>query len=245
MQQIFVNDEPIEGRFTVAGDDAHHLVHVVRLKSGERLRVSTPTGSYLCQVDQVDRDSLICRVLEPLPSTELSNSIYLFQALPKGDRMETIIEKTVELGVHEIIPVEMKNCIVKLDDKKKDSKLKRYQAIALSAAQQSKRSSVPVISSVMSFAQALEKAQECDTIVVPYESKNGMQDTYDFLNTLTAGQSVAVFIGPEGGFDDSEIDRLVSAGAAIISLGRRILRTDTAAISALTMLMLKSEEFEQ
>lgn len=244
MQQIFVNEEPIEGRFTVTGDDMHHLVRVVRIKKGEIIRVSTASGNnYLCSVSDILDKELLVDVTEQVNSTELSNKIYLFQAIPKGDKMETIIEKTVELGVYEIIPVQMKNCIVKLDDKKKKNKLSRYQTVALTAAKQSKRSIVPNIHDVLSFKEAMEYGANLDLLLLPYESKNGMKDTYDVINSLQKGQSVGIFIGPEGGFDESEIE-LVKDKCKLISLGRRILRTETAAICSLSMLMLKSEELE-
>ena len=241
MQQIFVNEGPVNDSFVITGDDMHHLVRVVRLKRGEVIRVSSADGlNYLCEVSDITSDELIAKVKEEVPSTELSNKIYLFQALPKGDKMETIIEKCVELGVHEIIPVQMKNCIVKLDDKKKKSKLARYQTVAETAAKQSKRSIIPKVADFMSFKEAFEYAKSLDILLLPYESKNGMKDTFDALDSIKEGMSIGVFIGPEGGFDSSEIE-LVRESCRIISLGRRILRTETAAICTLSMLMLKSE----
>ena len=241
MQQIFVNEGPVDDSFVITGDDMHHLVRVVRLKRGEVIRVSSADGlNYLCEVSDITSDELIARVKEEVPSTELSNKNYLFQALPKGDKMETIIEKCVELGVHEIIPVQMKNCIVKLDDKKKKSKLTRYQTVAETAAKQSKRSIIPKVADFMSFKDAFEYAKSLDVLLLPYESKNGMKDTFDALDSIKEGMSIGVFIGPEGGFDSSEIE-LVRESCRIISLGRRILRTETAAICTLSMLMLKSE----
>lgn len=241
MQQIFVNEGPVNDSFAITGDDMHHLVRVVRLKRGEVIRVSSAEGlNYLCEVSDITSDELIAKVKEEVPSTELSNKIYLFQALPKGDKMETIIEKCVELGVHEIIPVQMKNCIVKLDDKKKKSKLTRYQTVAETAAKQSKRSIIPKVADFMNFKDAFEYAKSLDILLLPYESKNGMKDTFDALDSIKEGMSIGVFIGPEGGFDSSEIE-LVRESCRIISLGRRILRTETAAICTLSMLMLKSE----
>ena len=243
MQQVFVNEAPIDSQFHITGQDAHHLSKVVRLKVGEKIRVSVSDGTnYICQVSDFQDKDLIASVVEQVPSTELPNKIYLFQAIPKGDRMETIIEKCVELGAFEIIPVEMKNCIVKLDEKKKKSKVERYQAIAKSAAEQSKRSIIPQIHSVMTFKEALEYAKDLDVLLLPYESKNGMQDTFDALAELKPGQSIGVFIGPEGGFASSEIE-MTEGVMKFISLGHRILRTDTAAICSLGMLMLKCEEF--
>ena len=241
MQQIFVNEEPVNGSFEITGDDMHHLVRVVRLKRGEIIRVSVSTGkNFLCEVSDITDNSLVASVAEQVPATELSNKIYLFQGLPKGDKMETIIEKCVELGVYEIIPVEMKNSIVKLDDKKKKSKLTRYQTVAATAAKQSKRSIIPRVADFMSYREAFEYAKSLDMLLLPYESKNGMKDTFDVLDSIKEGMSIGVFIGPEGGFDSSEIE-LVKDDVRIISLGRRILRTETAAICTLSMLMLKSE----
>ena len=241
MQQIFVNEGPVNGSFEITGDDMHHLVRVVRLKRGEIIRVSVSTGeNFLCEVSDITDNSIVASVTEQVQSTELSNKIYLFQGLPKGDKMETIIEKCVELGVYEIIPVEMKNSIVKLDDKKKKSKLTRYQTVAATAAKQSKRSIIPRVADFMSYREAFEYAKSLDMLLLPYESKNGMKDTFDVLDSIKEGMSIGVFIGPEGGFDSSEIE-LVKDDVRIISLGRRILRTETAAICTLSMLMLKSE----
>ncbi len=243
MQQVFVNESPIDSKFNITGQDAHHLSKVVRLKVGERIRVSVVGGdNYICEVSDFQDKDVIVSVVEQVPSTELPNRIYLFQAIPKGDRMETIIEKCVELGAFEIIPVEMKNCIVKLDDKKKKSKVERYQAIAKSAAEQSKRSIIPQVHSVMTFKEAFQYAKSLDVLLLPFESKNGMKDTYNALDELKPGQSIGVFIGPEGGFAPSEIE-MVEGSMKLISLGHRILRTDTAAICSLSMLMLKCEEF--
>ena len=186
MQQVFIENTPINGEITVTGQDAHHLIRVVRLKNGEKIRVSCADGSnYICKVEGPQGDDLVVSVLEEVPSTELPNKIYLFQALPKGDRIETIIEKCVELGVYEIVPVQMKNCIVKLDDKKKKTKLARYQAIAESAAKQSKRSIIPQIHEIIDYKQAFDYAKDLDVILLPYECKNGMKDTHDYPGHFT------------------------------------------------------------
>ncbi len=245
MQQIFVNSSPIDNIITVTGEDAHHLIKVVRLRVGERIRVSVSgTESYLCEVSKIFDKELIVSVVEPVESTELKNKIYLFQAVAKGDKLETIIEKSVELGVYEIIPVEMKNCVVKLDEKKRKNRLERYQAISVSAARQSKRSIVPQVHEFMSFSEALEYAKRLDVLLLPFESKNGMKDTYDVLDGIKCRDSIGVFIGPEGGFDSTEID-MVKDICRVISLGKRILRTETAAIATMSMLMLKCEELQQ
>ena len=178
---------------------------------------------------------------ENYQNTDLPIKIVLFQGLPKSDKMELIIQKAVELGVHSIVPTEMARCVVKLDDKKKKSKKERWQAIAESAAKQSKRSEIPEVCDVLSYDEALKKAAELDLLLVPFESKNGMRDTKEALSQIKSGMSVGIIIGAEGGFDELEIEKAQSSGGRIISLGRRILRTETAAITAAAMCMLYAE----
>ena len=155
--------------------------------------------------------------------------------------MELIIQKAVELGVYEIIPVETKRSIVKLDGKKADGKISRWQSISESAAKQSKRNVIPTVSQVLTFNQALEKAKQLDLVILPYENKEGMSATLNALKQLKSGMTVGIFIGPEGGFEQSEVDACEQIDAKIISLGKRILRTETAAITTLSMLMLYCE----
>lgn len=242
MQQIFINQSVKEQEtFTVSGDDARHLSQVLRMRAGETLRVSTQAGdNYLCEIAALNKTEVTLRVLEKMASTELEKRIYLFQAIPKGDRMETVIEKAVELGVYEIIPVEMKYCVVKLDDKKKASRLKRYQSIAEAAAKQSKRSSIPQIHDFMSYAEAVAYARQCDVCIVPYECAEGMEATKRVLTKMADASSISIMIGPEGGFADEEIE-IVREDMDVISLGSRILRTDTAAITTMSMVMLAIE----
>lgn len=242
MQQIFVDQSvKIDDTFMVEGEDARHLLQVLRMRQGEQLRVSTHEGdNYLCQIESADKGQVTLRVLEEVASTELGKRIYLFQAIPKGDRMETVIEKAVELGVYEIIPVEMKYCVVKLDDKKKASRLKRYQSIAEAAAKQSKRSSIPKIHDFMTYAEAVAYARQCDACIVPYECAEGMEATKRVLTQMADAASISIIIGPEGGFADEEIEA-VREDMNVISLGSRILRTDTAAITTMSMVMLAIE----
>lgn len=237
MQQIFINSNQInDNRIIVEGQDAKHLIRVCRIKPSEVLRVSTDTGmNYLCHVEEVNEECLIIIIDEETVNTELPNKIYLFQAIPKGDRMETIIEKCTELGVYEIIPVEMKYCVVKLDDKKKKKRLERYKAIAEAAAKQSKRSRVPDIHEVMTYKEAIEYARKCDINLVPYENKEGMKATRDAFDNIESNKSISIIVGPEGGFATEEIQAVEDM--QIISLGQRILRTDTAAILSVGLVM--------
>ena len=243
MYQFFVDDAQIGREFvTITGEDVNHIKNVLRMKAGEKTRISNQQGrDYYCEISEVTDTFVQADILnEDAASTELPSKIYLFQGIPKGDRMETVIEKAVELGVYEIIPVAMKYCVVKLDAKKEAAKVARWQKQAEAAAKQSKRSIIPKIHPVMSYKEAVEYAMQCDVRLVPYENERGMQGTREALSTIKAGTSVSVMIGPEGGFAEDEIAQ-VKDSMQVISLGKRILRTDTAGIAVMSMLMLELE----
>lgn len=243
MFNFFVSDDNRQGNsFNITGGDFNHIKNVLRMKQGDTFLVSCNGESHLCEIKELYTDSLVAEIIEENHNdTTLPVKLYLFQGLPKGDKMELIIQKAVELGVEEIIPVEMDNCVVKLDDKKKKSKVTRWQAISESAAKQSKRNTIPVVSQVLSYKQALEKAKKLDALLVPYECAEGMKATKEALSEFKNGMSVGIFIGSEGGYSEKEISLATENGGKIISLGKRILRTETAAITALSMCMLYAE----
>lgn len=243
MYNFFVDDSAVkESCYEITGSDYNHIANVLRMKIGEQILVSNNGKSDLCEITDIDGKRVVARILEKNHnSTELPVEIILFQGLPKSDKMELIIQKTVELGVSKIYPVEMKRCIMKLDDKKKNSKISRWQSICESAAKQSKRNLIPEICSVVSFNEAINFAKELDLVLVPYENKDGMKSTKTALNKIKSGMKIGIFIGSEGGFDNSEIDAANSIGAEIISLGKRILRTETAAITTVSTLMMLCE----
>ncbi len=242
MFNFFSQNPSTNGAYIIEGADYNHIKNVLRMKEGESFFVSYEGKSDLCVLECYESDSVIARVIEEnYQNTELPVKIYLFEGLPKGDKMELIIQKAVELGVYSIIPTEMKNCVVKLDEKKKKAKVARWQAISESAAKQSKRSIIPEVKEVMSFKEALGFAETLDLFLVPYESKNGMADTKVALSKIKKGTSVGILVGPEGGFDGNEIEKALSSGGDVISLGKRILRTETAAITAVSMCMLYAE----
>ncbi|MBR2337222.1 MAG: 16S rRNA (uracil(1498)-N(3))-methyltransferase [Clostridia bacterium] len=242
MFNFFTDNASINGKFNISGSDFNHIKNVLRMKIGEKFLVSHGGASHLCELESFESDFVVAKIFEEnYQDTSLPIEIYLFQGLPKADKLELIIQKTVELGVHEIIPVEMKRSIVKLDEKKKDSKTTRWQAIAESAAKQSKRTAIPTVQSAIPYTKALEMSKDLDLLLIPYESKNGMTDTANALKQIKAGMKVGVIIGPEGGFEESEIQKAEELNGKAISLGKRILRTETAAIATITMLMLYSE----
>lgn len=243
MFQFFVEPEQIEAeQAVITGSDVNHIRNVLRMKNGDKVRISDNCGEdYLCEIAQVTSEKITLHILEKCDNTELPVSITLFQGLPKSDKMELIIQKTVELGVSEIVPVAMKNCVVKLDEKKAKAKQSRWQAIAESAAKQSKRSRIPKVEEVMSFSKAVEYAKNMDIKLVPYENERGMAHTREVFGKIEPGAHIGVFIGPEGGFDSSEIE-LVRDSMELISLGNRILRTETAGLTAVAMLVFAVEE---
>lgn len=243
MYNFFVNDENRQGDcYFISGADFNHIKNVLRMNVGDTFLVSENGVSNLCKIESFEGDTVTAKIIEEnYNDTNLPIKIYLFQGLPKADKMELIIQKTVELGVRKIIPVEMSRCVIKLDDKKKKSKVMRWQGISESAAKQSKRNSIPEISEVLTYKEALEKAKELDLLLVPYESKNGMEDTKSALAEIKSGMSVGILIGPEGGFEESEVEKAFQIGGKVISLGKRILRTETAAITSVAMCMLYAE----
>lgn len=244
MYQFFVEDAQISATdVVIEGSDVNHIKNVLRMKCGEKIRISSDAGrNFFCAVSELSDDFVRAEIIEELEeNTELPNRIYLFQGLPKSDKMELIIQKAVELGVHEIIPVAMKNCVAKLEDKKAAAKIARWQEIAKSAAKQSKRSLIPTVQMPMSYKLAVQQAKELDVVLVPYENERGMQATREVIEAIQPGQSIGIFIGPEGGFDGAEIE-LVREDAHLISLGNRILRTETAGLAALAMLIYRLEQ---
>jgi 16S rRNA (uracil1498-N3)-methyltransferase len=243
MYNFFANAENRQGDlYIITGSDCNHMKNVLRMKVGEKILISDSGKSHLCELEGFDGANAVLRITEEnYQDTELPIKIYLFQGLPKSDKLELIIQKTVELGVYGIIPVEMNRSIVKLDEKKKGAKRERWQAIAESAAKQSKRCVIPEVFDVMSYKQAMEKVKDLDVLLIPYENENGMKATAEALENIKPGSSVGILIGPEGGFEEKEVTAAIDAGGISISLGKRILRTETAAITSVGMCMLYAE----
>lgn len=244
MHHFFVKPDQVQGnQIKIYGTDVNHIKNVLRMKVGEELEISDgEEKKYLCEVKTVSATEIDVIIKEELKvDTELSSKIYLFQGLPKSDKMELIIQKAVELGVYEIIPVETKRAVVKLDDKKAGKKVERWNSIAEGGAKQSGRNRIPVVKNVMSYAEAITYAKSMDVVLVPYELADGMDATRNIIGAIKPGQSVAVFIGPEGGFEETEIQYAIENGAKVITLGKRILRTETAGLTTLSILMYHLE----
>lgn len=244
MYRFFVEPSQIEGnRIHITGQDVHHISHVLRCKSGEQIAVSNgDRREYTCYIEEIREDEVLAHVMYSQETDmELPCRVYLFQGLAKGEKMEWIIQKAVELGAWEIIPVASSRCVVRYDDKKAAKKVVRWQQISESAAKQSKRLCVPEIHPVCSFKNALEYARDCEVKLIPYELAEDIGKTKEIVESIAPGESVAIFIGPEGGFTEEEVEMAKACGITPITLGKRILRTETAGMTLLSILMFHLE----
>ena len=245
MYHFFVSSEQIgEKEIRIEGSDVNHIRNVLRMTPGEQISVSDGAQGkeYRCEIVLLEEDCVTAKIMWSQDAdTELPSKFYLFQGLPKSDKMELIIQKAVELGVYEVIPVATKRAIVKLDKKKEESKRKRWNSISESAAKQSKRTIIPEVKPVMTFAEAVKYASAMDAKLIPYELAEGMEETRRIFSAIKPGDSVAIFIGPEGGIDEAEIELAKEAGIQPITLGKRILRTETAGMTVLSVLMFQME----
>jgi 16S rRNA (uracil1498-N3)-methyltransferase len=239
--QISLDSKVLE----IDGSDYNHIANVLRMKVGEEISVSTRDGDpreYRYGIEEITEDKVICKLrFIKEDGVELPSKIYLFQGLPKADKMELIIQKAVELGAYAVIPVSTKRAIVRLDEKKAAKKIERWQAISESAAKQSKRGIIPEVMMPMTYKNAIQYAQDLDIKLIPYEMAKDMSHTRQLIDSIEPGKSVGIFIGPEGGFDDAEIQYAMENGVEPVTLGKRILRTETAGFTIISWLMYHLE----
>lgn len=250
MYQFFVEPNQIDinnKRVLIVGSDVNHIKNVLRMKQGEEISVSNGVDGkeYRCGILALEQERIVCELrFVKEDGVELPSQVYLFQGLPKSDKMELIVQKAVELGVYQIIPVAAKRCVVKLDEKKAKAKIARWQGIAEAAAKQSKRAIIPQVTEVYDFSKAVKVAAEMDVRMIPYELAEGMEKTRGLIDSLKPRQSIAVFIGPEGGFEETEIQEALANGIEPVTLGKRILRTETAGMTVLSWIMYRLEGCE-
>lgn len=245
MHRFFAEPGQIgEKEIVITGADVNHIRNVLRMRTEEEVLIADGRGAeYRCKLTELGENEVRAQILWKLDgNAELASAITLFQGLPKSDKMDLIVQKCVELGVNRIVPVSTKRAVVKLDAKKEQARLKRWNTISESAAKQSGRGVIPEVSGVMSFGKALEEAKKLDVLLIPYERAEHMAETRRVMGEIRPGQSVGIFIGPEGGFEESEVEEAVAAGARAITLGRRILRTETAGLAVMAMLGYLLEE---
>lgn len=246
MHRFYIKDSRISnGCIELYGDKFNHIKNVLRMKSGEKLILCNQEGEdYLCEISEMGDGCIKAKILSKGTSeNELPVRLTLFQGLPKKDKMELIIQKAVELGVHDIVPVAMKRCVMRIEEpKKEEKKLLRWQSVADSAAEQSQRGIIPMIHSVMSYKEAVKYAKENISYnLFPYEQAKGMEFSGQCIKEAAGKPSVGIFIGPEGGFEDEEAELARENGFSVISLGKRILRTETAGLALLSVLMFEIE----
>ena len=246
MNRFFVD---VDGRdigtdISITGGDVNHIKNVLRLKVGQEITVSNGRGrDYTCSISELGRDEVLCHVEDVNDNfAELPVEVTLFQGYPKSDKMDLIVQKMVELGVCRIVPVFTARTIVKLDAKKAAKKVQRWNEIAKSAAKQSKRGMIPEVKSVMSFKEAVEYGKSMDMLLIPYEDAEGIVHSRQVVESVKGKKSLGIYIGPEGGFPEEEVSLAMEAGAEPITLGHRILRTETAGMTLLSVLMFMLEE---
>ena len=245
MYRFFVDRDRIsDGKAVITGEDAHHIKNVLRMKKGENVYLSCgDEWEYECIIDDFSDDRVILSVADASkPGKELPCRITLYQCLPKKDKMELIIQKAVELGVYDIVPVESSRCIVRIDPKKRVSRVERWNSIAKAAAKQSKRLIEPKVHEPVRFGDAVKEASEKSISFIPYERTEGMDDTRRLFSSIKNRDTIGIMIGPEGGFDESEIETAIKSNIRPITLGKRILRTETAGMAALSMLTYVLED---
>lgn len=248
MNRFFVD---IDGRnigtdIIITGGDVNHIRNVLRLKNGDEILVSDGRGrDYMCSICDMDSDEVVCRVEDINDNfAELPVEVTLFQGYPKSDKMDLIVQKMVELGVHRIVPVFTARTIVKLDAKKAAKKTERYRMIAEAAAKQSGRGIVPEISEPVTFARALDMASKLDMNIIPYEEAEGLEKSRRIIAEAASSthDSLGIFIGPEGGFAREEVEQAMGIGAESITLGHRILRTETAGMAVMSIIMFQADQ---
>ena len=233
MQKFFVKSEQIEENIIkIIGTDVNHIINVLRLKKDDEIQICNEDTSenYIAKITQYDKEKVICDIVKKLITTVETNvDITVYQGLPKADKMELIIQKTTEIGVKKIVPVAMERSIVKLNEKDENKKVERWQKIAEVAAKQSKRDIIPKITNIVKIAELYEKIKEYDLFIVAYEDEKQLS-LKQILRQNNRVKNIAVLIGPEGGIAFQEIEQLKQNGAIIVTLGDRILRTETAPI---------------
>ena len=243
MHKFFVEDNQIDNeKIIIKNDDYNHIANVLRMKKGDIILITNKESkeTYNCEIDEIDSNEVICNILNKEDKEiELSVNIDLFQGLPKADKMEYIIQKCVELGVHKIVPVNMKYCIAKIKDE--DKKNLRWNKISEVASKQSKRNIIPRIENSINISTLCNEIKKYDLAIVAYENEENITLKNILKEENSNIKNIAVIVGPEGGISTDEIEKLEENGAKIVSLGNRILRTETAPITILSMMVYEYE----
>lgn len=248
MPKFFVKSEQVkDNKIYIIQDDINHIKNVLRAQIGEKIEIcnSDTSENFLCEIENIDKEKIECNILEEIKSNVESDiHVSIFQGLPKSDKMEYIIQKAVELGTYDITPVEMKRCVVKLNEKDKIKKQQRWQKISEVAAKQSGRDIIPKINEIVNIKEIANKVNNYDLFLVAYEKeeKNSLKDELKKISTSKNNMKIALLIGPEGGLEEDDVKILSINGAKVITLGKRILRTETVALNVISIIMYELEK---
>lgn len=245
MYRFYVSaDQLAEKEVFISGGDVNHIKNVLRLEVGDWIVACDGNGTdYVSRIQSICSDEVVASIEKVQPTgTELPVRITLFQGMPKKDKLELIIQKAVELGACEIVPVMTKRTVVKLSEEKKINKrLERWQSIAYVAAKQCDRGIIPTVHKPVSYEEALAMADQLDYNVIPYELQTGMEEARKIVDQACKQRSLGIFIGPEGGFEPEEVERAMTRNIHPMTLGKRILRTETAGMALLSILMFQMQ----
>lgn len=240
MDRFFVDKSNIDlenGTCIIEGEDVKHISKVLRCKVGEKLEICDKDNSeYVCEITDINKNQVDLNILQKNEIKRESDlKVKLYQGLPKSTKMEFILQKLTEVGVDEIILVSTKRSVVKVDDKKEGKKLERWERIIYEAAKQSKRGKIPTLRGVLSFDEALEDMKNNDMNICPYENEK----TVSIKSAIRGAdiKNIGIFVGPEGGFEEEEIETLQNIDSKVVSLGPRILRTETASVVASSIVL--------
>lgn len=245
MRRFFTDPENIRGSEIRIYEDAAHITRVLRMNAGDEIAVFDGSGiEYTATLVSIGPKECVAEISDRHKSeSEPSLKVYLYQGIPKSGKMETIVQKLVELGAYRIIPVEMERCVVRLDEKRKLEKTKRWNKVSVEAAKQCGRSVIPTVESPIRFREAVDEMKSLDLAVMPYEvlGHEGKRGLKELLKDF-CGESVGILVGPEGGFSDGEAKMAEEAGINRIGLGRRILRTETVGSAVVPIIMYEKDE---
>lgn len=239
---FFVTSDQIENnKIYIKGSDVNHIKNVLRHTKGDVLSVVSDQIKYEVQIDEINSECVVCDILNKNFEEDNKIDLTIYQGLAKADKFEYIIQKCTEIGVHRIVPTEMKRCVVKLDNKDKVKKIDRWRKIAEVASKQSLRNDILEVAQIATFMDLINSLKNFDYVIMAYEKEKDvlLKDVLKNINADTC--KIAVIIGPEGGIDDSEAEKLVENGARSVSLGKRILRTETAPIVVAANIMYELE----
>lgn len=247
MPRFFIENKQVnENRINILGEDINHIKNVLRKNIGETIEICNKDNqeNFICKIIQLNNNEIECEIIKKVDSQESNVEITVFQGLPKADKMELIIQKSVELGVFDITPVEMKRCIVKLSEKDETKKIDRWQKISEVAAKQSGRNIIPKINNIVNVEKICNMSEKYDIVFVAYENEKNLtlkEALKKISNEKRQNIKIAIVIGPEGGLEEKDVAKMALSGAKVVTLGKRILRTETVALNMISNIMYELE----